>query len=276
MNGVQITQETARYSDNLLNSFCNFNSVHSWNKVSGGANVGTIENSTQDKYAGKSAIKVTFVNTGECIFNAGDSQMRTNIPSSGVYLLSYRFYKDDAEAQIVVKIQMYVNGGLSVNNTFEQTLNTANGFVNGQWNTFFQEVSLNDSDVVDFAFSVQCETTGVNLYIDGLKLEKNDRNLNVPSVYSEVPIEVVEQENTLLIPIINAGSSYIVTFVLPNAKLGTDYIVMKYPNSLITQGLLVGTPTLTADGIGKFIIFNPTGSNSTAINDAIFNFKVVK
>lgn len=276
MNGVQITQETARYSDNLLNSFCTFNSVHSWNKVSGGANVGKIENSTQDKYAGKSAIKVTFVNTGECIFNAGGSQMQTNITSSEVYLLSYRFAKDNTPSEVIVKIQMYVNGNLFPQNEIIQTLSAENGFVNGQWNTFFQEVSLNDSDVVDFAFSVQSDTVGVNLYIDGLKLEKNDRNLNVPSVYSEVPIEVVEQENTLLIPIINAGSSYIVTFDLQGATLTDSYVSMKYPNSLITQGLLVGTPIITADGIGKFIIFNPTGSNSTAINDAIFKFKVVK
>lgn len=276
MNGVQITQETARYSDNLLNSFCNFNSVHSWNKVSGGSNVGIIENSTQNKYAGLRAIKIPFIGTSECIFNAGGSQMQQTITKSGLHLLSCRFYKENVNTEVILKLQMYVNGNLLPQNEIEQSLSSAFGFVDSQWNTFYQEVNLEVGDVVDFAFSVQADTVGFNLYIDGLKLEKNDRNLNVPSVYSEVPIEVVEQENTLLIPIINAGSSYIVTFVLPNAKLGTDYIVMKYPNSLITQGLLVGTPTLTADGVGKFIIFNPTGSNSTAINDAIFKFKVVK
>lgn len=276
MNGVQITQETARYSDNLLNSFCNFNSVHSWNKVSGGSNLGSVLNSSTEKYAGLFAIKVPFVGTSDAVFNAGGSQMQKLIFKGGLHLLSYRLFKDNTDAEIVVKIQMYVNGGLSVNTTFEQTLNTANGFVNGQWNTFFQEVSLNDSDVVDFAFSVQSNTTGVNLYIDGLKLEKNDRNLNVPSVYSEVPIEVIEEENTITIPAILVGGSVVVNFTLSGAKLTDDYVVMKYPSSIINEGLLVGTPTLTADGVGKFFIFNPTLVVSPIINDAVFKFKVVK
>jgi len=276
MNGVQTIQETARYSDNLLNSFANFNSVFSWNIVSGGANVGTILNSSTEKYAGLYAIKVPFIGTSEAVFNSGSSQMEKLIFKGGIHLLSYRFYKDDVDAEIIVKVQCYVNGILFTENTLEQTLSTTNGFVDGQWNTFYQEITLADSDVVDFAFSVQSDTTACNLYIDGLKLEKNDRGLSIPSVYSEVPIEVIEQENEITIPIITAGSSYVVTFDLQGATLTDSYVSMKYPTDLITQNLLVGFPTITANDVGKFIVFNPTGSSSTAITDGIFNFKVVR
>ena len=276
MNGVQIAQETARYSDNLLSVFCDFNEEFIWNKVSGVSNTGVIENNSQERYGGERSIKIPFINTGECIFNAGGIQMKRATLKAGLYLLSYRFFKDNNDAEIVVKVQMYVDGTLFPQNEIIQTLSTDNGFVNGEWNTFYQEITLTGLSNVDFAFSVQSNITGVNLYIDGLKLEINDRNLNVPSIYSQSIVPTAEGEFNITIPAILVGGSVVVEFVLPNAKLGTDYIVMKYPNSLITQGLLVGTPTLTADGIGKFIIFNPTGSNSTAINDAIFKFKVVK
>lgn len=216
MNGVQITQETARYSDNLLNTFCNFNTPHTWNKVSGGANVGVIENSISQTYSGKRAIKLTFVNTGECIFNAGGFQMQTNITSSGVYLLSYRFAKDNTPSEVIAKVQIYINGTLFPNNEIIQTLSTENGFVDFQWNTFYQEISLNDGDIVDFAFSVQCDTTGVDFYIDGLKLELNDRNLNVPSIYSEAKPTIPQEDvvgwayyaDSLAIPTITIGTTY--------------------------------------------------------------------
>lgn len=216
MNGVQITQETARYSDNLLNSFCNFNSVFVWNKVSGGSNVGIIENSTQNKYAGSRALKVIFLNTGECIFNAGGSQMQQTITKTGLHLLSCRFYKENVNTEVILKLQMYVNGNLLPQNEIQQSLSSTFGFVDSQWNTFYQEVNLVAGDVVDFAFSVQADTAGFNLYIDGLKLELNDRNLNIPSVYSEAKSKIPQEDvvgwayyaDSLATPTITIGTTY--------------------------------------------------------------------
>lgn len=276
MNGVQTIQETARYSDNLLNSFANFNSVHSWNIVSGGANVGTIQNRITQIYSGNRAIEVPFIGTGEAIFNAGSTQMEKTIPKEGVHLLSYRFYKDDADAEITVKIQCYVNGVLFPENTLEQTLSTANGFVEGQWNTFYQELNLTNGEVLDFAFSVQSDTTGVNLYIDGFKLEFNDRGLSIPSVYSEAPLETIDNTIVISVPIITSGSSVVLDFTLPNSKLDTDYVVIKYPEEIIDNGLSIGFPVLISDGNGKFVVSNLSGADSTAITDGIFNFKVVR
>lgn len=216
MNGVQVTQETARYSDNLLNTFSNFDTVHTWNKVSGGSNTGVIKNSDIEKYAGISSIQIPFIGTGECIFNAGGSQMQKLITKGGFHLLSYRLFKGDQNVNVTLKIQMYIDGVLLPQNEIIQTLSESNGFVIEQWNTFYQIVNIGGNQVVDFAFSVQSDTSGEVLYIDGLKLELNDRNLNIPSVYSEAKPTIPQEDvvgwayyaDSLAIPTITIGTTY--------------------------------------------------------------------
>jgi len=255
MNGVQITQETARYSDNLLNSFSNFNSPHTWNVLSGGSNVGVIENSTTENYAGLRSIKIPFINTGECIFNAGGSEMEVNIPKDGVHLLSYRLYKEDLDAEITLKVQMYVDGNLFPENEIIQTLSTANGFVEEEWNTFYQEVTLGGDQVVDFAFSVQSNSAGKILYIDGLKLEFDDRNLNIPSIYSEAKTTVPQEDvvgwayyaDSLTTPTISIGTTYTQITI---DKLGSATNELYLPREIRGAGTLFDSNKITPISIG--------------------------
>lgn len=269
--------ETARYSDNLLNSFCNFNTVHSWNIVSGAEFVSPILNSSLKKYAGNSAINIPFIGSGETIFNAGGEQMLKGINKDGVYLLSYRLFKSNDTSSINLKVQVYVNDVLFPVNTLEQTLHTDEGFVDGEWNTYFQQLELVNGDVLDFAFSVESDETGVNLFIDGLKLELNDRNLNVPSVYSEVPLEEIVEENFITIPTIVDGGFYKTSFTLQGAKTNPkDYIVMTYPDELLDLNLSVSLPSITSDGNGEFIITNNSGVDASPTALGNYKFKVLR
>jgi hypothetical protein len=277
IQGQICTQEVAIASDNILNEFCNFNQVFVWNKSSGGANATILNNvAGGHSYYGLGAVSINFSGTGEVTFDSGDSSMQVSIQRTGNYILSYAFDKSDENADILFTVEMYVNGTLQPQNTIQQDLFDSSGFVNGQWNTYFQNVNLEDGDVVDFVFKAQSDTTACYLYFDRMKLEINDKGNSFPTIYTEAPLDVIEEENTITIPEIANNETYIVTASLTGCTLVDNYVVMKYPSELNDLGLTVGYPSVYTDNVVKFGITNNTGAPVTPTADEIYNFKVVR
>lgn len=279
IDGVICTQEIAKYSNNLLTEFCNFNRYHEWTKSAGGSNA-TIEtlSLSRDVYAGVGAVSVNFTGTGQISFNAGGTQMRKSIVESGMHVLAYRFKKSDSLSSITFIVEMYVNGTLQPTNTITQDLYNSNGFVDDEYNTYFQNVYLENGDYIDFAFKVQSDTTDCNLYFDGLKLELSDRTNTSPTIYTEAPLDIIEEENTIDVGNIAAGAAVTVTAALTGARfseLDKHNVVMTYPVALITSGLIVGVPLVTADNVVKFIVYNPTVADINPTS-GIFNLKIVR
>lgn len=268
-------QETARYSDNLLPSFANFNQVFAWNKVSGGSNA-TIINSSARKYAGSYSCNIAFTGTSQVKFNAGSSDLEVVIPKNGNYILSYRFFKDDLSADITFLVEVLINGVAYPQYTFEQNLFSSSGYIDGVWNCYFQSLPLNYRDTIDFNFYAQSDTTACNLWFDGFKLELDDRNLGFPSTYTETPLEIIEEENILTIGTIPSNGTYTANLSLFGAKANKDYVSLIYPSELITLGLIVGQPLVTVDNEVKVLIHNHSGGSVTPSADLGFYPRVIR
>jgi len=186
MDAVLWNERTPQYCKNLVNKFLQFNGDFSYNTVSGGTN-GVANNNQERVYEGEKSLLVTFTGTGEYKFNTGGTETQIEIPKDGQYLFSYAFWKDNDDATIDVGLQFYVNGIAFANNLLEQSLHSDNGFINGQWNTYYQFLNLLEGDLITLDWTVQTDDfSGTKLYMDGLMYNLNDRNLTIPPIY-QVP-----------------------------------------------------------------------------------------
>lgn len=280
IQGIICTDEIAKASNNTLNEFCNFNDVFTWNKPSGGANATIINNiGGRQSYYGLGCVSLNFTGTSEVSFDAGGSDMQLVVQRTGNYILSYAFDKDDNNADINFTVEVYVNSVLQPNNTITQNLFDSSGFTNEKWNVYFQYLFLSYSDVIDFSFKAQSDTTACTLYFDRLKLEIDNKGFGLPTIYTEVPLAVIEEENTITVGAITANSSVEITASLTGALLTSSskgYVAMKYPEELLTLGLVVGYPIITADNVVKFIIHNKSGGSITPTAMSIYNFKLIR
>jgi hypothetical protein len=277
IQGAICNQEIPVANNNLLNEFCNFNSYFSWNKPSGGSNAAIINNVDGTKsYYGLGAVSLNFSGTGEVTFNAGGPEMSRTIQRTGNYLLSYAFNKSNDSSNIDFTVEMYVNKVLQPANTITQNLYNESGFVDEQWNIYFQNVYLEDRDEIDFAFKAQSDTTSCYLYFDRLKLELDNKGLGFPTIYTEAPLDVFEEENVITVGEILDGETKIITADLTGAKLLEDYVAMIYPNELNDLGLIVGYPVVSDNDVVQFAITNTTGDAVTPTEDAKYTFKVIR
>lgn len=274
IQGLVCTQEIAKYNNNILTEFCNFNKPHNWTPTAGGSNA-SVETYvlTRDVYAGVGVVGINFTGSGEISFNAGSTQMSKAIVETGWHVLSYRLKKSDPPSDITFIVEMWVNGVLQPNNTIAQNLWPPVPIVDGEWNTFFQNVYLENGQVIDFSFKAQSDTTDCYLYLDGMKLELSDRaNSEAPTIYTEAPLDVFEASANIDIPSIPSNDFAIVTATLTGATVG-DYVKMTFPAELITLGLGVSQPAVTATDTVKFVVHNHSGG---AINPTIgvYTFKI--
>jgi hypothetical protein len=277
IQGAIFSQEIPIANNNLLNEFCNFNNSFTWNKPIGGANATIINNVDGTKsYYGLGAVSLNFTGTNQVNFNAAGSKMSRTIQKTGTYLLSYAFDKSDDTSDIIFTIEMYVNSVLQPNNTITQDLYNSSGFFDGQWNTYFQNVYLEDGDVIDFSFVAQSDTTNCYLYFDRFKLEIDNKGLGFPSIYNEAPLDVFEEENIITVGEILDGETKIITADLRGAELLKDYVSMIYPTELNDLGLIVGFPSVYANNTVKFSITNTTGDAVTPTEDSNYTFKVIR
>lgn len=278
MEGQICTQERAIASNNVLPESANFNEMRIWNIPIGSENA-TVLNTVgaNNAYYGLGACKINFLDTGEVKFNTGDDSLNTVIRKSGNYILSYAFYKSDEFSDINFTVEVLVND--VVTHTITQNLYFSSGYTDNQWNVYFQSFPLTYSDVVTFNFYAQSDTTACYLLFDRFKLEFDDKGIGFPTIYTEAPLTVYEEENILTIGEIPSNQSVTVTASLTGARLNDatrSYVVMKYPSELIDAGLTVSVPIVTANNTVKFIIHNHSGASHTPIEDGVYNFKIIR
>jgi hypothetical protein len=187
---VNITNFKAEYTENLLTPFCNLDDDFTWNTVTGGSNA-VVSNSTTRKFDGLRALRVDFTGTSEIVFNSGGSEMNFTAPKDGIYTISARFFKElvDITSDINVSLYLFKNGISSLDYDLAANLYQSSGFIDGVWNCYAQPLNLLAGDVISFNFKANSDTIGAHFYIDGLKIEYNDRQLfALPAIYTR-PIE---------------------------------------------------------------------------------------
>lgn len=184
VQGQIIQNFRAEYSENLLPS------MDGSIVVTTGTNA-DITYDTSKVFDGLKSIKSTYLVGGGvdvAVFNISDYQ--TTIKNTGSHILSYRLLKDTIDESIAFFVNMYVNGLLVSNRIIENDLNnTATPIL--EWNCYAQSFALNAGDVITFTFESSSDVISSVCYLDGLKLEYDDRFLGTPSIYSR-PIEVID------------------------------------------------------------------------------------
>lgn len=272
INLVPTTQEIAKASNNILPYKATFNDVHDWNYDSNSV----VTNSILKPYLGERSCLITCVSTSLSSFNYGSDDLKAIVTpyGAGSYILSCRLFKNDPTADVIFTIKMSINGVVTANTTFTADLFNSNGFIDNVWNTYFQNITLADNDEVDFSFEVQSDTIGTKLFFDGFKLELDDRNLGLPSTYTEAFEVVTEVENVIDIPSISSNSTYVVELPFLGV-LPTDYLAMRVDSALGNSGLQVGDPLYSGTNLVKVVIHNHSGSSSSALNNTNFYLKKI-
>ena len=178
---VQIQQCRAEYSENLLPIM----EDRTLTITSGMAN-GAVNYNTNFHFDEGSSIKMDITSSGLNKFiNFNLSDYSVTAPKTANYIFSYRLKKVNPTDSIDFAVEIFVNGILSTDTTYDNNLAVNGDWTNLHWNTFAQSISLNAGDILTFRFIMNTDSLITSLYLDGLKLELDDRFLGVPSIYSK-------------------------------------------------------------------------------------------
>lgn len=276
MAEVVITQqESPKYSENLFPLFTAFNEPYAgWNIMSG---VGAVANSDVEKYKGNYSLRV-ITNEADTVlaFDSANDGFEFTAPKTGNYIFSVKvFIPSDYDTNEVYGVfDTYVNGSGIGDYQFEFS-NQASSFEHDKWNNFFQIIQLTEGDEYNLSFKFYADAIGCRAYLDGFKIELDDRNLVLPSRYTFPLNTIIESLVDVTIPEILTGETAFVSATLTGALVG-DYIQMIIPTDLASVELSVSYPMVTATNTIRLAFTNNSGSTISEIADASFKFKIVR
>ena len=259
-------------ANNLLGEFANFNKPYTYVVTAGS---GTVTNTaiSGNQLFGYLTMSATPTSTSLLKWKAIGSEFEKTITQTGYYVLSFWIHKNNPNASLYYNVEVFTNGNLY--ETLEFTADSS--FKNGKWNLVSQNILLNAGDLLDFRFSTQTNIPSTNIQIDGLKLDKNNVNQGLPTIYVEGVTEIAE-ENIISIPSIAINGSYKVILALSGVLLSeiNGYVVMRYSDNIIDNNIIVGYPCVTADNEVSVMLHNLSGGATPVITDAIFYLKLIK
>lgn len=256
-----------RCGDNLLNKCLTFDAVYSANVVSG---AGFGNTSTDIVYSGQRSLYVKNLSATDTLVLSGGGTNWVN-DYTGTYI---------SGEGAVFQFSVYNISGVPITGRFRVFTGSIEVYVleftsipvsgSEAWQTFYSTIPFYDN--YDFIFEL--DSPEAEMYLDGIKLEIDDKQNNDPTPYTGYVPKEVTSTNTIDIPSIADGTTTTVTATLTGAIVG-DYVRMVEPIALINAGLEVGRPVVTAPNEIKFTVRNNTGG---AANPAIglFNFKIVR
>jgi len=193
-NGIKILNPIAEYNENLLPFF-----NADFNIIGGGANATIVKDNF--KFGTFESFKISYINTSSInniVFSIDGNDLI--IENDGSYIFSYRFFKTDETADVNLVCNVFVNGILQPDNELNQNLYLASGFEDNSWQTYAQTLDLLAGDVITMTFDTFSDTSSVDLWFDGLKLEYDNKGYGIPTTYS-LPINYFlnQSENFLFI-----------------------------------------------------------------------------
>ena len=181
-NSFLITNPTPRASINIINPYMALNTVFPYTITAG---VGDIEvsNSQDFQYLGLYVQKVRFLDSGTMSFNAGD-KTTTIIKETGLHNLQFQVRSEDAKISCNFKVEVFLNGSLSADRTFETAVKEAEGFEIGKWNIFYQSFLAEEGDEVIISWTCVNTEPNTTFYVDGYKIDCVNQLMQTPTIYS--------------------------------------------------------------------------------------------
>ena len=268
---------------NLLNPFATFDSDYTWTILSGS---GTAIQKTQSKRTGARGLQLKSLVTDG--ITCTSTLTEVTIAETGNHIVSFKIRED---AGVLNGNPMYLN--VYINGLLEQYELELSGDLS-DWKTYTQVIPLDAGDTFEFGFSIDTNDVGAFyiVSVDDMKLEFDILGLGTPSVYTESydnglylvkvennvysyePYIIQEVSQTIDVPSIASNSYAEVVATLTGAEIG-DFVQMTYPSEIISLGLILGYPIVTATNEVKFLIHNHSGGS---VNPASGNytFKIIK
>lgn len=184
IQGILLQDPIAKTSENILNPFLSFDELDFTYTFTSG--VGNLEVSNSDEFqlGVLNGQRIRALTTNSATFNAG-TRTNTTIKESGIHNIQFQAFKNDTEANIQMRLEVFVNGTLTAGRTIEVQMRASQGFVDNNWNNYYQSFSANQGDVVSLAWYFECSEVDCITYLTGYKLEKNNQSLLASTFYSK-------------------------------------------------------------------------------------------
>jgi hypothetical protein len=185
IQGILLQEPIAKTSVNLFNELLTLNEPNQYT-ITSGIGVAEITNSTDRFLYGKRSMKVRFFSANSVSFNLAQDT-NSEIKNTGVHYIQYAVYKEDPTAEIELTVRVYINDNITDDRTIGQRIKSDNGFIDGNWNVYYQSFLASEGDIVSLDWTIDSEDANAVIYTDGYKLEFCDQNLIAPTFYTEPP-----------------------------------------------------------------------------------------
>jgi len=197
--GILINDFRPEYSENLFPVKALFDEALTVNLTEGLASFDFLD---EESFAGGKSLFcfLQSYKTTNIAFNFG-SDIITTIKNTGNHIFSFRMLNANTTVEFfpafVIYAKVWVNGINTDDIEFHMVSDPTT--YSKKWVSFCQSINLTKDDEVNFSFYVDADLSypfnNIGFYIDGLKLEYDDRFLGTPSIYSR-PLEQITENAT--------------------------------------------------------------------------------
>ena len=184
IQGQLVQNQEARASENIFNPFLTLNTPNTYT-ISDGVGVAEISNTDEFFLNGNGCLKIRFLIADSNItFNAGANKTDSVIKSTGLHFIQYAVYKNNPSADVNLTVNVYINEVLTANRQIAQNVFNASGFIDENWNIYYQSFNANEGDIISLEWSADSNDDTAIVYMDNFKLERANQNLLAPTIYS--------------------------------------------------------------------------------------------
>jgi len=182
---IQTNQTGKSQSDNIIDELLTFNETSTWTGTGGGSAIVT----TANYFNGSGSLYIENSVPGQDA-TVTNSTQATTIGIDGSYWLSLVFYKNLPDVELQGEVQIFKNGVSYNTQSFIFGSKTTDDDTNEVWARFVadQPFTFVKQDVITFSFKLKGITAYTSptsgMFVDGIKLERNDANNPFPTAYS--------------------------------------------------------------------------------------------
>lgn len=199
---IRIVKSGNNYSDNVLDSFLDFNSIASWSVTEG---TGSGEHSGDTTFEGGRSLKITNTDIANNLTITNTTQ-NTLIDINGDYGFAIYVRKEDALKTIKLKVNIFKNAvlldspTLTIGDALDSSLDDTDVWVRYMSDTNYSFIS---TDEVTFTFQYVKHATDIGsrtIYVDGMMMYQKERLDTLPPRYHSSNHKTIEVSHPILIP----------------------------------------------------------------------------
>lgn len=183
---IQTNKTGQSKADNIIDELLGFNFDSNWT-VTGLGSANVVQNNF---FEGSGSLYIENNRPTDSITTSNTTQL-TTVDVDGSYWLSLRLYKNLPDVVLTGEVQIFKNSILFNTQTFSFGSKTTDEDSNEVWTRFVadQPFQFNKQDVITLKFKIDgivaYTDPSTSLFVDAVKLGRNDSGNSFPSAYSE-------------------------------------------------------------------------------------------